>query len=242
MMLTNRCRDDSTLQNFKLFQEAVGGSDDFLAVLRSEIDPATFHSSREFLPAYWAVESFSKTPIDIGVDREAEALRAFLEAEDLCKASTSRVFRADTSDKSNLVRRIRRRLAWLLEGICPAEVIQRARWSGGATSSLPAALASPQNKWGLATHTTSGATWWMQYWNSTFQDQAFRNLEIVESNRILTVPKNAKTDRVIAAEPDWNMFFPAWYGRLHSQALAACRSPQVSSPWAACNSSNGGAG
>jgi hypothetical protein len=34
----------------------------------------------------------------------------------------------------------------------------------------------------------------------------------VSGNRVTTVPKNAKTDRVIAIEPDWNMFFQLGLG------------------------------
>jgi hypothetical protein len=35
---------------------------------------------------------------------------------------------------------------------------------------------------------------------------------VVAGNRVTTVPKNAKTDRVIAIEPDWNMFFQRGIG------------------------------
>ena len=52
----------------------------------------------------------------------------------------------------------------------------------------------------------------MQAWNSKFRDQAFRRCQLTESNRLMTVPKNARTDRVIAAEPDWNMFFQLGLG------------------------------
>jgi hypothetical protein len=40
-----------------------------------------------------------------------------------------------------------------------------------------------------------------------------QKLEVVSGNKVTTVPKNAKTDRVIAIEPDWNMFFQLGLGR-----------------------------
>ena len=226
----NRRRSDVSLSAFELFRSALGKSADFKSHLTEDIDPTLYHTYQEFLPEYWAVESFSKMPVDIGIDREAEAIRSFLEAEDLCKAVTPQLMHWTTSSKRELVRRVQKRISWLVAGICPTEVFQRARWSGGATSSLSAKLANPQNKWGLATHTTEGATWWMQAWNNQFQDSAFRNLTIVDSNRVLTVPKNAKTNRVIAAEPDWNMFFQLGMGaciRRRLQRVGLLKSPRV---------------
>lgn len=239
MKLTNRCRDDVTLSAFEAFRSVLRKpSADFKTHLTEIIDPSLFSDPREFLPEYWAVESFSKTPIDIGVDRERAALTGFLEAEDLCKAVTSQLVFAPLSASvpeslRGLIRRVQRRIKWLVSDICPMEVIQRARWSGGATSSLSASLSNPQNKWGLATHTTSGTTWWLQLWNSKFCDQAFRNWEVVECNRVLTVPKNAKTDRVIAAEPDWNMFFQLGMGaciRRRLQRVGLLRVPRNGEP------------
>lgn len=231
MRISNRCRDDVSQSALELFRHGLGLTP-FCALRTAHdqtIDPTLFRSSREFLPEYWAVESFSKMPFDIGIDREKEAVRSFLESEDFCKAETPRIMRLELTDGS-LVRRVRARLRWLLGDITPAEVIKRARWSGGATSSLKSAYANPQNKWGLATHTTEGTSFWMKSWNDEFRDGRFwSNLEVVDSNRVLTVPKNAKTNRVIAAEPDWSMFFQLGMGaciRRRLQRVGLLRSPR----------------
>lgn len=231
MKLSNRCRDDVSLSTLELFRHGMGLTP-FCAVREAydqAIDPTLYHRYQEFLPDYWAVESFSKMPFDIGIDRKREALRSFIESEDFCKAETPRICRLDLTH-SSLVRKVQARLRWLLGDITPAEVMQRARWSSGATSSLKAAYANPQNKWGLATHTTQGTSFWMSAWNDKFRDGKFwSNLELVESNRVLTVPKNAKTERVIAAEPDWNMFFQLGMGaciRRRLQRVGLLRSPR----------------
>jgi hypothetical protein len=232
MKLSNRNREPVSLSSLELFRHGLGLTP-FCApreAFDQMIDPTLYHRYQDFLPDYWAVESFSKMPFDIGIDRKREALRSFIESEDFCKAETPRICRLDLTD-GNIVRKVRTRLAWLLGDITPAEVMQRARWSPGATSSLKAAYANPQNKWGLATHTTSGTSFWMSAWNDKFQDGKFwSNLELVTSNRVLTVPKNAKTERVIAAEPDWNMFFQLGMGacfRRRLQRVGLLRSPRV---------------
>lgn len=232
MMLSNRIREPVSISALQLFRHGVGLTPfcDLKEAYDQSIDPTLYRSYQEFLPDYWAVESFSKMPFDTGIDRKREALRSFIESEDFCKAETPRIMRLDLTD-SNIVSKVRARLRWLLGDITPAEVMHRARWSPGASSSLKAAYANPQNKWGLATHTTQGTSWWMSAWNDKFQDGKFwSNLELVTSNRVMTVPKNAKTDRVIAAEPDWNMFFQLGMGacfRRRLQRVGLLRSPRV---------------
>lgn len=232
MRLSNRSRESVSLSSLELFRHGLG-LPPFATVnsaFDQTIDPTLYRSAREFLPDYWAVESYSKMPFETGIDRKLEALRSFLESEDFCKAETPRICRLDLTHGS-IVRKVQSRLRWLLGDITPAEVMQRARWSPGATSSLKAAYANPQNKWGLGTHTTSGTSFWMSSWNDKFRDGKFwSNLELVDSNRVLTVPKNAKTERVIAAEPDWNMFFQLGMGaciRRRLQRVGLLRSPRV---------------
>lgn len=231
MKLSNRNRETVSVSTLELFRHGLGLPPfcDLREAYDQSIDATLYHRYQEFLPAYWSVESFSKMPFDVGIDRKREALRSFIESEDFCKAETPRIMRLNLTD-SNIVNRVQRRLRWLLGDITPAEVMHRARWSSGASSSLRAAYASPQNKWGLATHTTPGTSWWMSAWNDKFQDGKFwSNLELVTSNRVMTVPKNAKTERVIAAEPDWSMFFQLGMGacfRRRLQRVGLLRSPR----------------
>lgn len=147
MKLSNRNREPVSLSTLELFRHGVGLPPfcDVREAYDQSIDATLYHRYQEFLPAYWSVESFSKMPFDTGIDRKREALRSFIESEDFCKAETPRICRLDLTD-GNIVGKVRARLRWLLGDITPAEVMQRARWSSGATSSLKAAYANPQNK------------------------------------------------------------------------------------------------
>lgn len=169
--------------------------------------------ANQFREEYWRSECLSKFPFQIeGVDREAEALNAFWSAEQRCRDANLRVgyYPNPYCDTSVIVRKARRKLKWLLSGISPTEVMQRARWGPGASTSLPRSKASPQIKWEFAAHVTENC----HPWAEAFRKWSGRehSIQIVIGNLVTTVPKNAKTDRIIAIEPDWNCFFQLGLG------------------------------
>ena len=104
MKLSNRVREPVSLSALELFRHGMGLAP-FCATREAYdqgIDPTLYHRYQEFLPDYWAVESFSKMPFETGIDRKREALRSFIESEDFCKAETPRICRLDVTD-SNIV-------------------------------------------------------------------------------------------------------------------------------------------
>lgn len=177
------------------------------------VDPSSYTDPVAFSEAYWRAESLSKFPFPIaGVDRASRAITAFYDAEQRCKDANRRLVYLpnDYCTTSKIVHRARAKLKWLLSGITPEEVTQRARWGPGASTSLPRSASSPQNKWDLATHITEGALPWLdtlEKWSGRSFDR-----KLVYGNLVTTVPKNAKTDRIIAIEPDWNCFFQLGVG------------------------------
>jgi len=170
-------------------------------------------SANQFREEYWRGECLSKFPFQIeGVDRQAEALKAFWQGERRCESANLRTgyYPNPYCATSMVVRRARRKLKWLLSGIMREEVMQRARWGPGASTSLPRSMASPQRKWEFAAHVTENC----QPWAEAFRLWSGRDLpiQVVSGNLVTTVPKNAKTDRIIAIEPDWNCFFQLGLG------------------------------
>lgn len=169
-----------------------------------------------FRDSYWATESWRKFPFQLeGVDREESAYQAFFEAETLCRIANERLtdyFARPRPDKyRRWMKEARRRLHWLLGGITPKEVMQRSGWGPGASVEMPRHRASRQHKWQFASHISKSALPWLQdlWGNTPWPD---REIHLVEENRVTTVPKNAKTDRVIAIEPGWSMFFQKGVG------------------------------
>lgn len=178
--------------------------------------PAQARGFEEFRTEYWAAEMWSKFPFELsGIDRKATAMSSFREAEVRCREANSRLYDGWNKPWAQKVRgpllKAQRKLARLLSGITPEEVVRRAGWGPGAATSLNSSKCSRQHKWELATHATSHALPWIRgLWN--WAALPSRQVNIVSGNKVTTVPKNAKTDRAIAVEPDWNMFFQRGLG------------------------------
>lgn len=212
-------RRDVTLDFAMLFCQGLGVEFPGLngMVLTDPVSPVPGEDYNSFRARYWMAESFSKLDVDLGIDRKQKAYHSFYEAESRCRDANCRLTDYFTRCRPEPFRRwmreARRRLHWLLGGITPAQVLERASWGPGATFELPRSRGSHQHKWEFATHTTRGNLVWIEdLWHyAALPEREFR---IVETNRVTTVPKNAKTDRTIAMEPAWNAFIQAGLGRV----------------------------
>lgn len=179
-------------------------------------DPGAFSCPESFRRAYWRAEVWSKYPFDnIGIDREREALNTFRECELGCRRANERLTdvwnRPIPEGTRRVLLRARRLLAHLFEGFTLDEVIDGCSWGPGASTSMRRARATPANKWVFASHITADALPWF-YAFQQWSGQIFRRPTVVSYNKVVTVLKNAKTDRTIAIEPDWNMFFQLGFG------------------------------
>lgn len=191
---------------------------DLVELVNGSVDPCDYFTPESFRRSYWKAEMFSKFPFPIpGLDRDAAARQAFLDAEAVCADTNSRfhdVFnRTDVPEEiRGLLLKAKRLLARLFDGFTVNEIAESARWGPGSSTSLPARFAAPQNKWALSSHITLDA---MPYLDAFVGWSGWLpGLEptLVKGNMVITVPKNSKTDRTIAIEPDWNCFFQLGLG------------------------------
>lgn len=192
--------------------------EDLELVNQATPEPSEF-STDLFRKEYWGVEMWSKFPFEIpGIDREGAAFKSFLDAEVQCASSNSRF--TDWASRVSVpyrdIARARRLVAFALGDFSWDAALVHCSFGPGATTSLSRQKAARQNKWELGTHITEHCLplylAFSRYHNGW--DPTSRKLEVVAGNRVTTVPKNAKTDRVIAIEPDWNMFFQRGIGGL----------------------------
>lgn len=187
-------------------------------LVNGTVDPEAFITAESFRRAYWKTEMFSKFPFpNIGVDREAAARQSFNDAEEVCGSSNARL--VDLFNRTDVPEGIRRvllqarlTLARLFAGFSVNEIAENCRWGPGSSTSLPARFATPQNKWVLSSHITLAATPYLDAFVGWSGWIPIVEPTIVEGNVVVFVPKNAKTDRSIAIEPDWNSFFQLGLG------------------------------
>lgn len=188
---------------------------DPLPLISAEVDFSETCTS-SFRDSYWAAEAFSKLPFEIqGVNREEVAYQKFWEAEEKCQVANSRLvdWRSRPSLPVRELEKARQLIASVLGEFSWDRCEPFFSFGPGATTSLPRRQAQRSNKWEFGTHITQKClplllAFCRKHDSSSVTQKAI----VVAGNKVTTVPKNAKTDRVIAIEPDWNMFFQRGIG------------------------------
>ncbi len=190
----------------------------FEAVVSSQINPLIYKDATEFRKDYFLVEAFSKYPFwDLKVDRQKVALTKFIAAEQSCKETNIRLARLKNFswDMTSVFVMARQKIGQLLGPMNWDECSMYFGFGPGGTTRVKKKHADPYHKFtGIPESTENAeilaktALKFFELWGKPI---AFET-KIVEGNRIVTVPKNAKTDRVIASEPCMNIFLQKGIG------------------------------
>jgi hypothetical protein len=123
-----------------------------------------------------------------------------------------------------------RKIASILGRFRPEEVFDQANWGPGVTTKLKGSYVSAVNKF----HLENGITrdlyslvdqeifrlaypMWMEHLTRFRGEKCF---DYVVGNTIVTVPKDSKTERVIAVEPGLNLWFQKACGKMIRRRLA----------------------
>lgn len=146
------------------------------------VNPDDFEDSATFADAYMAVSILSKAPfLELGINREVEALKKFQESEDTCASTNNRLRRLregpahlfDAESPETFILKARKRIARLLGPLNWDEVECLMEFGPGATRGLPHRKGDAYHKYGLPKpEVTSGCavlgavcvsripTWW----------------------------------------------------------------------------------
>lgn len=196
------------------------------------LNPREYNDPLSFKKDYLATEMLSKYPIDIGIDRAAVALAAFLKAEDDCAETNKRFSVAGVRDwtfrQRSLMERARIIIEKLLKPFNWDDAVRYMSFGPGATSTLSRRNASTENKLRYGISATADAAYlaitvwdYNSGWKAALDEFHMVRPNVIRGSRIITVPKNAKTDRIIAIEPDLNMYLQKGLGGLIRHRLRA---------------------
>nr|APG77231.1 hypothetical protein [Hubei levi-like virus 7] len=165
--------------------------------------------------------------------KEEVAFKKFFKFEELCQETNNR-FRHPSSDPLNkgpnvwLLAATKRKIERLLGDYSPDEFIDWANWGPGVSTLVKGEHVSAINKFHAGRGITRDlyslvCTWFpVAYpsWHRSLSHSYGENYFIHEvGNVIVTVPKNSKTDRVIAIEPDINLWFQKAIGTMIRRRL-----------------------
>lgn len=198
--------------------DALGFGDEISDVELQFCRMAAFDSTSadEFREWYLRYNAFNKFVDASGADLVTPAIQKFMDAETACREANSRL--VDIWNRARINPRAWRKARSIIGAVLGRFPLDELPWRSGfgpgASGSLQRSRSSHQNKWVLSSHITEEALPYYVAFHRSVDLPIPDNLEVVGGNRVTTVPKSWKTDRVIAIEPDWNMFFQKGLGSL----------------------------
>ena len=203
-----------------------------------EVDPLGYTDWRSFMVDYQAVSLLSKYPFDMGVDRAKVAVEKFLVSEKHCALSNERLstcLRAGNLSFSSPLRWVyhqaQRKIDRLLGRFTWDEASSYFGFGPGASYCLPRTRSDAWYKFGslnptstegnlaLSVAAISSIPLWKSVLGASSMPEIQDKIKIVPGNKVITVPKSAKTDRVIAIEPLMNMFVQKGIGSMLRRRL-----------------------
>jgi hypothetical protein len=197
-----------------------------------EYNPLHYLTVVQNRDSYAATKFLSKFPgLKLGYDLDEVAVRKFEAFELLCKETNSR-FRNPNSDPLYrgqnvwLHHAVRRKISDILGEFEFNEVISMADWGPGATSLIKRVEASATEKFQREAGVTRDLFSlfplevlkdYYPLWALQLEKSGYPDYQI--GNRVVTVPKDATSNRIIAIEPGINLWFQLGVGCLIERRL-----------------------
>lgn len=186
------------------------------------IDPREYNSLEEFKRDYAYFHFLRKWKGFnlIGINREWAAFSAWQKAELLCFRTNKRLYLESSTGNYSVAPAVivtaQRKIAQVLGRLDIDRIAELCRFGNGATEDLRRGSTHAEKSC-EPTITFDAIPWACRilkgddYLGSLVGP--LRNLKIVSANRMVMVPKSAKTDRPIAAEPTLNSYIQQGFGR-----------------------------
>lgn len=194
-----------------------------------DVEPQHYYTAAGFRDAYHATKLLSKADfLKVDIDRKKVAMEKFDLFEAKC-GETNRYFRAlDTQPNLSvecvrLLSQTRRKIAEILGNFTAEEFVKNGNWGPGVSTLVKGEEVSAFNKFrderGITRDLYSLVSKWFHLAYPLWEPEPLtltgdRCMVLQSGNTVTTVPKNSKTDRVIAIEPGINLWFQQSIGTM----------------------------
>lgn len=195
-------------------------------------NPSHYIDMARFRDDYAASSLLSKASfLKTSFDREQVALEKFSKAEDKCRLVNQALWPFSTADFKSpeelhpWISKVRSKIKSFLGAFDVEEMVDSCDWGPGVTTLLKGPMSVIPNKYQQETGMTQEAydvMWpllsesYPGWWNEVL---SVLGPTICPGNVVITVPKNSKTDRVIAVEPGINLWFQKGIGAMLRKRL-----------------------
>lgn len=195
---------------------------EYLQLVNMEFDPYHYNDTVLAQDSLAAVKFLSKaTFLETNLNLKDRAIDTFLKAEQQCEETNARIRKYKFKNPytlsilTNMIGKIRS----ILGGFAPEDFIDSCNWGPGASTLITRRDATYPSKFDVERQITPQAYDFVKDWFHLAYPNWVFTMEIHSSSKIVTVPKNAKTDRVIAIEPGLNLWFQKGIGSLIRRRL-----------------------
>jgi len=200
-------------------------SGNYLEIVSATVNPMDYTNADTFSRDYLCAELMSKFPAwDLGIDRSDVARKKFFEVEEHLaeirfRGNPKLSCGLNTTTVLAVMATASRKVQKILGDVNLDEVHSFFAFGPGASTSLPKRRGDAAFKFGAATpHMTYNAVPLADALVRAHPTWRFK-AEVVPGSKLITVPKNAKTDRTICIEPDLNMYFQKGIGKVIRRRL-----------------------
>lgn len=174
---------------------------------------------------YSLLSKFSDGNVQDSEKRHSAAIRKWIAAEEQCLATNQRILSRDSSEWKSvqpIVFMAARKISQVLGEFDWNEVSNGFGFGPGATCRLGRRHKALAQKFSGKPETTldnlalaiAAIKAVPRWYETSFDDVSGSCVSIRNFNKIVTVPKNSKTDRVISIEPDMNIYIQKGLGRV----------------------------
>jgi len=193
---------------------------EFSQIVNLEFKPTDYNDFETARDSLLSVEFLRKhADLETGIDLDSACLDKFFQSEVSCKETNSLFFGVDFLPNYHVLVDARRRIEKILGSFCPHEFVDSSGWGPGSTLQVKRREATFANKFKCKLELTLASYNFVKTWFATQFPNWAPDFSIYEGNKIITVPKNAKTNRVIAVEPSGNLFFQRGVGAMIRKRL-----------------------
>jgi hypothetical protein len=204
-------------------------SGEWQQLLDLSCNPDDYLDSRSFEDDYQVTSLLQKNPrLPLSIDRRAVAISKFVAAEETCAQSNIRLSKflkgeilpppdvlVSISHAQNIIGKILGPLNRGKLAFCESKM----RFGPGATTSVSGVVTQGKKYSHRTLDATPRVVDFRTFCFPPLWKEAVRSIRVSHCSKLTTVPKNAKTDRVICIEPDLNIFVQLGIGALIREQL-----------------------